>query len=236
MKKLFTLLLVLGLGILLVSGCQQASEEGAVVPETQVANSIAIVAGMSTATDNAVRQALPNVTAGVVSTPVREGDWWKTTVITTADAYSYTTDVYFKVWYNGTEAITQTQLGTINDNNLSKIYVYAEYPLTYEGASFTLKIGSAKTDADCLRYENIKTSPTISGPISVQGSYENTSYSVTLTYSTVELTGGYPYGTADFAATSGGDTIYSGNIEFAGSTATVNVSGGESIEITLVSF
>jgi hypothetical protein len=243
MKKLFALALVLGVGALLISGCQDAQQIPAeAIPESQIANSIAVVSGMSVTVDNAVRQAsgFGVYTMGVTSTPTYSEGWWHTTINTTEDAYTYSANVDFRLWkLDGSlsEVVNALQLATLNSSNLDQIYLYASFNLTLGSDTITLRMGVDNTDEDSLKYTHILGNTMLNGPVSYSGSYAGINYTATVNYVNVELmANGFPYGTANFEVSTDGIAT-SGNVVFDGlGSATVNFSGGGSVDVDLFRF
>lgn len=220
------------------------------IPDTTTASSIGLATGISTSVDSAVLQAISVASVsgikalGTTSTPTYSDGWWQTTVTTTVSAYTYSSDVNFRAWSSDgstlTEAINSTMLDAISASNLDQLYAYAVYEMIFGSNSFTISIGSAQTDSGCFKITDMLTSPTFNGSISISGTSDSTSYSVTITYSDMTTVSGLPSGTANFTVVSDGSTVATGTITYAVSggscTATINFAGGDSTSTTVTTF
>jgi hypothetical protein len=220
MKKLFSLLLVLGLSLVLVSGCSQLSQTPTEVPDgSDLATQVGGMMSLATKID---ATALSLIGASAVSGSVQilaasdliySNGWWRFTY--TSGAYSYT---YQAKAYTALGVEITDESGLSNTNKLEIVLT-----LTM-GSSITYNFG---TDASPLTFDGI-----LSGTKSLNGTVamamtegSGKSYNITMVYSGVTLdSSGLPAsGTTTFTFTSS---------DYATVAATITYNGNETATLT----
>jgi hypothetical protein len=235
MKKLLSFALVLGLGAILLSGCQQAQQAAAPpVPASTAANSVGSLVSTGLGIDNILMGAVgvagvsaKEVKTTTIATPEYGADgWWH---VTFTYGGSISVDSYFRIWSTAQEITTNADLDNLALKNVDKLWIYAAWSI----GSVTMNFGASKDNP--LKFTGVGANSTsaksLSGPISFAGTDEDgTSYSITLTYSDVSLSSsGYPNGNVSFSISSGGTEVIAGTISFNGTaTATLTFSTGYS--------
>jgi hypothetical protein len=225
MKRLFSVLLILSLGILLVSGCQQATTHEPTVPADQLASSLGVVAKDSLRIDSdLINTTFPSlsvmdVNATAVSTPEYTDGWWTFgDSYTDSGGFTYTRSFQVKVWDAfDAEITTLAGLQAIDDTtDISKLWIYATWNVTYSGATYTIKFGASTSDP--LKFEGYNTADqSISGPISYTSTYQEQSFEISYTYGDLQMTGsGYPTGSITFNVYENNNLVVSGTITFDG--------------------
>ena len=237
MKKVLALFALFA--IVALAGCQQAATTTEpTVPEASIASSIGYLAKYSVAVDNAVMGVvgISSISAAEVcicapSTPALGTDnWWTSTDSYSAGGYTYTITYRFKLWNSsGTLINTQALLDALTEDTLDKVWMWVDYSIVYGGASFSMSLGSSKDNP--LKFEGLVVPPkTVDGPISYSGTSDDTSYSVTVTYSSLSLSAsGYPSGEVGVSVSEGDTAVVEATITFNGtSTATITFTSGYS--------
>lgn len=235
MRKLFSLLLVLGLGIVLVSGCQTTTSTGGTeVPEgSDIAGSVGLMLYQGTYVDAVARGGIG--IAGVSAADVKaarsydeSSGWWTFTATSAAITYDFKARAYT----TGNVEITTSSLLSTTD----KLAIAATATL---GTTVTYTFG---TVSNPLVFDGFLAPPkSIDGPISLAVISDGHTTTFSFTYSGIELDeDGYPAsGSADFSFTSDLYVAVSGTVTFNGSTATVEFDApsdlvGESYTISTV--
>ena len=238
MKKLLGALLVVGLGALLISGCQTATSTAEpTIPADNMAQGIYDMTEDSLAIDGLIlgitgSLSVSDVNATAVTTPEYGSDgWWSfSDSYTTGGGFSYTRTFKLKIWDAlGAEITTLAALAAIDDvTDISKIWLYATWTVDYGSSmSYTIKFGASTSDP--LKFEGYNTaSQSISGPISYTSTYEDKSLEITYTYSSLQMAvSGYPDGDVSFSVKENGATVVSGTISFNGTNiATLTFTSG----------
>ncbi len=239
MKRLFSVLLILSLGVLLVSGCQQATTHEPTIPADQLASSLGAMAKDSLAIDSGlINDTFPSLSAmGVnvtaVSTPEYTDGWWSFgDSYTNPSGDTYTRSFQIKVWDAfGAEIVTLAGLRAIDETtDISKLWIYSTWTVSFaDGPSYTIKFGNSTSDP--LKFEGYNTADhSISGPISFSSTYQEASFEISFTYGDLQMTeSGYPSGSIDFDIYENGNLVVSGSITFNGTNiATITFTTGYS--------
>ncbi len=232
MKKVISLMLVLGLGVLLAAGCASTSSSTTSVPESSAASNVGTMAKSSVSVDNAVVgvmviQSVAGAKASTVANLLYGSDgWWTYTDNYTLTIYTYDYSVKFKAWdANGSEITTLAGIQAVtSSSDISKVWLYVTENITVTGSgSYTIKYGASITDP--LKFDY--TLGTISGPLVFSSTYGSESFEMTYTYSSVSVSAsGYPNGTVSLAIKSNGNQVATADIVFNGtSTCTVQFAG-----------
>lgn len=247
MKKLLSLALVLGLGAMLMAGCNSTSSGTAStsVPATAAATSVAALASTSLGIDNSILGVFSYAsvkTSGMklaAPTGIAYGSdgWWAcSNVWDSGSGYSYNYDYAFKAWDKaGTEITTAAGLKGVAEiegsDKVSKIWTFTKFISTLTATSGTVSItyqfGESKDKP--LKFEGIGTaSYKIDGYTKYSGSYAGESYDVIMNYSSLTLTtAGYPSGVVNFSFKVSAGEAYAGTITYDGtSTATLAITSG----------
>lgn len=247
MKKVLSLTLVLGLGVMLFAGCNSTSSGTAStsVPATAAATSVAALASTSLGIDNSILGVFSYAsvkTSGMklaAPTGIAYGSdgWWACSNVWDYGSYSYNYDYAFKVWNAaGTEITTSAALKGVapegeGSADVSKIWTFTKFVSTLTATSGTVSItyqfGESKDKP--LKFEGIGTSTyTINGYTKYSGSYAGESYDVIMNYNSLTLTtAGYPSGTVSFSFKVSAGEAYAGTITYDGtSTATLAITSG----------
>jgi hypothetical protein len=238
MKKLIGSLLVLGLGIMLLTGCQSSSTStpsGGSVPATSLASDLGQMAKNSLAMDSGVigvAQLLSasGIKAQAPATPVMgtDGYWYSSDSFSGSSGMSYDYQYKFRIWNAaGTEMVDTAGLATINSNSdVSKVWVYITCTYTYTGGSYTISFGNSVSDPLKFDYST----STVTGPIAMSSTYSGTNYGITMTYNNLSTNvSGYPTGSVSWTVSEGGTTTCAGTIVFDGdATAVVTFTSGYS--------
>ena len=220
MRKLLGLLVVLGLGILLVSGCEQPVPS---IPESSAASGVGDMSKLSVAIDNAIVDDVLGVLSATAirafrpSTPeVGADNWWHSSDSYTAGDKTHTRDFYFKIWdANGTLVVTKAQLGDIYFSTIGKLYTYTTWTVSSADSSYTVKLG--KSESDPLIFEGYNNTETLSGPVVYESSYNDASFVINLTYGNLTVSGsGYPSGSVGIRVTTDSSTLYEATLLFDG--------------------
>jgi hypothetical protein len=235
MKKLLSLILVLGLGVILVAGCQTATDSGSTptIPESSLATNVGQMAQQSVGIDNGV---LGVVTAlGVSSSGIRSSapllpvygtdGFWSTTDNYSASGVTYDLSYKFKVWNaGGTELKTISGLQSISTvSDLREIWLVVEQSITTSSGSVTLNYGTSVTDPLKFDYVN----DTVSGDVAFSSTYNGDSYTINYDYSSLGTTNGYPDGTVTVTVSVNGSTVTTATVTFNGTnTATIVFNSG----------
>jgi hypothetical protein len=221
MKKLLGLLLVLGLGILLVSGCEQPLPS---IPESTAADGIGEISKLSVAIDNAIVDDVLSVLSATSirafrpSTPeVGSDDWWHSSDSYTAGDKTHTRDFYFKIWdENGVLITTKNLLKNISFSNIGKLYSSTSWAVSSANSSYTVKLGTSKSDP--LIFDGYNNTETLSGPVIYESSFNDQSFVINLTYGNLTVSpSGYPSGTVGVRVTADSKTLYEATLLFDGS-------------------
>lgn len=236
MKKLFSLVLILSLGVLLVAGCSSTSSGGGgdpTVPASTVASDLGTMGKNSLALDNGILGVISvagasGAKAMAPTTPTYSSSWWTSTDSYSSSGLTYDITYKFRVWdTNGTEITTLQGLAAISSAlDISALWTYTTITYTFSGGSYSISYGSSTSDP--LKWSGYNTSShTISGPLSFSSSYSGTSYGITITYSSLTLSGGYPSGNVTVSITEDGSEVAAGSIAFNGTNlATVTFTSG----------
>jgi hypothetical protein len=236
MRKLLGILLILGLGVLLVSGCQEATKPCVTIPEDTLASGLATLSKNALEIDNAIGNAgeMKNFKVSAMGvhafaiTITRSADDW----FTGTDSFPIGTDLTrsrelnFKVYaLNGVEITNPADLPNYSPSNISRIVTYSTYTDTYTGGSYTISFGSSKTKPLTFYYSPTKT---IDGPVHYLSSYQGDDYQITFDYGTLGLSAsGYPTGSVNWATYVDTQTCAQGGLSFNGtSTATATFTDG----------
>jgi len=236
MKKLLSTVLVLGLGILLVSGCQQAQEESAPsIPASVIADSLGEAIIESLDMDNDIGTAggiggFSVLAAGIRASAItitRSADGWFTgTDSFEAGGTFQEREINCKVWDSqGIEVTDPADLPNLTLSTISKIQTYSIITYTFSGGSFNITYGASKSDPLTFTYLPSKS---IDGPINYTSSYQGDEFQITFDYGSLGLSAsGFPSGTVDWAVYVGSSQIYAGTIIFNGtSLATITFTTG----------
>lgn len=235
MKKLLTLLLVLGLGIALVSGCSSTSSSGGTtIPADTVAGGVGVAANQSLAVDNTAGGAA-GITGFSVSalqananavTWTRSADgWFEGSDSYSAGGFTYTRTFSLKVYDTNGEVTTTLGLAALTSADVTKMIMAVTIEYTFSGGTYSIKFGTSKTDPLTFTYG---TSKTIDGPIQYTSTYGGDDFTITYDYGNLTLSAsGYPSGDITWTVTSSGSTIASGTMTFNGtSTASLTITSG----------
>jgi hypothetical protein len=229
MKRILSIALVVGLGLLLVSGCQQATTSSPVSSQ-EAAGDCAQLTDLGLYTDNLVLLSLGATTgfrAQTVSGIVRTSDgWWYLINSSTGQQW----DIYFKLWdQNGQELTTLASLSAWKAGSvqIDKISTYTTLALTSGSETLNLSMGASKSDP--LTFSGRVNPPQkLDGPISMSGTADGKNYSVVIDYVNVSLnTDGYPSGSVNFSVLVDSSTVLAGTITYDGDeTATLTFTSG----------
>jgi len=237
MKKGLTLLLVLGMGILLVTGCQKAAETPATtqLSAPEAAGGVAMMTKLCLASDNGIVTGFTGasamkVRAAAPSTPECTGGWWSSTDSYSSAAITYEASYQFRILDLSSNPVS-TIAGLIALDDISKITeidIASSFSYIVGGTSFSVNFGSGT--ANPLKFGGYDTSiKTISGPISLSETAHGENITISLNYSAINLSlTGYPSsGSVSFSITSNGSLVIAGNIVFDGdNTVTITFTSG----------
>lgn len=248
LKKVISILLALGIGLLLVSGCQTTSSNPTTtsnIPADDAAGYVGDCVAHSLSADNGMTGVVTSfsacgtgIRAATVSTPEYGADgWWSA-----SDNYSYSgmtneVDYNFKVWNTGgTEQTTLAGLAALTSTTIGQLSMYTVWSFLYAGATTEINYGASKTDP--LIFSGINTtSPTVSGPISYSSSYLQYAFTITLDYVSLDLvaaTGVPASGSVNFSIVENGATTWSGTVTFNGTTtAVLTITGAGTYNVNL---
>jgi len=237
MRKLLIFVLMLGLGIVLVSGCQEAMGPSVTIPEDTLASGLATLAENSLQIDNAIGQA-SKMTGFKVSalgvhafaiTISRSADGWFTGIeppYTLPNGITYDRDLNFKVWdTNGIELTNPDQLIGLLRTSVGKIQTASTIVFTHTGGSYTIRYGASKSDPLTFTYSPSKI---IDGPVYYLSSYQGSDFQITFDYGSLGLSAsGYPSGSVNWATYVDSASVAQGGLSFNGtSTATATFTTG----------
>ncbi len=239
MKKVLSLVLVLGLGLLLVSGCNQGttSSGGTTVsiPAATIADSVGSSAILTLSIDNSILgvfgvSSASSVRASEPSTPSYGSDeWWTSTNIYTTEAnITHNATYNFKVWVAEGEVTTLLGLDGITLSTVAKLQTYTTWTTTFGTSSFSMSYGASKSDPLTFDGYNTISNQSIDGPISYTNTYDGETYQIVIDYVTLTLnSSGYPTGSVNWSVSVGGSAVYAGTITFDGTTtATITFTTG----------
>jgi len=222
MKKVLWFFFILGIGAVLITGCQQASSPTATLDPSTAAAAVGQAVSSSLTFDSLLGfsamsvQSVKAQTTGFLS-PEADGWWGVTLSSLTFDSQSVSIEAHLRL-YASTGALidTQTEFGQIGGAlTLDKLYMYGT--LSYSGiASFTVNLGNSKADPFKIEGLSVTGGGTVSGTVSNTTIANGETLVVSMTYNAVTLSAsGYPNGTVDFSITYAG-TTYAGTITFNG--------------------
>lgn len=222
MERIFRIILLLGLGILLVSGCQQAQSSKEVPSGTNVAVEIGQMLNIGIMTDNLALGLLGISTLGINTADLknlaidlpRSGGWWYFDTTTTREAESIL--YHFRIKTYDIEGFEITEQELLSQTNKIVMVASAEY-----GSLLSFNYG---TDSNPLTIDGIQIgTKSINGTINMTVIEEDEkTYTVNLTFSNIPLNAeGYPTsGSSTFSITSPDYVAVAGTITYNGTTAT----------------
>jgi hypothetical protein len=229
MKKLLTLVAILGLGILLVAGCQTSSSETTTIPESTIAGSVAMANFRAFGVDASIDLAAGGIgVAGALSasdviasaiTFTRVDGWFTGSDNFTIGGLTQDRTINFKAWDGtGIEVMTVPDLANLADT--SKLQTYTTITYTFSGGSYDISFGASKSDPLTFTYSPTKT---IDGPIQYTSTYSGDSFQVTFDYGNLTLNAsGLPVsGSVSWAVFSNSTEIASGTITFNGTNTAI---------------
>jgi len=230
MKKLLSLVLVLSLGALLVTGCNTASSGGgeSTIPASTIVSDLGQIGKNSLALDSGILGviALAGVTgakAMAPSAPTYTSSWWTSTDSYSSSGITYDISYQFRVWdTGGVEITTLSGLQGISSSlDISALWTYTAIEYTFSGGSYSISFGSSTSDP--LKWSGYNTtSHTVSGPLSFSSTYSGTSYGISITFSTLTLTSsGYPNGNVTVSITEAGSEVAAASVAFDGTNMAV---------------
>ncbi|MBU1026784.1 MAG: hypothetical protein KKA31_03540, partial [Candidatus Margulisbacteria bacterium] len=239
MKKVLNLVLVLGLGLFLVSGCNQGTTSSGggttvSIPAATIADSVGSSAMLALSIDNSLLgvfgvTSASSARASAPTTPTYEADgWWISTNSYSASGVTHEATYYFKVWTAGGEVTTLTGLAAITSSTIAKLQTYTTWTTTISTVSYTMKYGASKSDPLTFDGYNTASSQSIDGPISYTSTYTGETYQIVIDYVTLTLnSSGYPTGSVNWTVSVGGSAVYAGTITYDGTTtATITFTTG----------
>ena len=219
MKKVSLFVLTISLAAMLISGCAQtqSSTSSAALPApdaTEVASDIATMLVYSTNVDNtatSLASEILGVQVMATSAPTYTDGWWNVTYTAGTISYVYKLKAYT---VTGAEIVSAPTFSLAN-----RLLIALNLTI---GETVSLTYG---TESNPLIFDGmISGTKNINGPITLSATdTEGKSFSVSLTYSGIELNGsGYPAsGSVNFDFSSSEYAPVAGTIEFSGATASL---------------
>ncbi|MEA3493932.1 MAG: hypothetical protein U9R38_06055 [Candidatus Margulisiibacteriota bacterium] len=238
MKKLLSLLLVLGLGIALISGCSSTSSSGGdtTIPADTVAGGVGVAASNSLTVDNAAGSAAgisgfstavaPPMASAITLSRSADG-WFEGSDNYSAGGFTYTRTFAFKIYDTNGEVTTILGLAGLTSADVTKMIMAVTIEYTFSGGSYAISFGTSKTDPMTFTYSPTKS---IDGPIQYTSTYSGDDFTITYDYGTLTVgASGYPSGDISWSVSSSGSTVAAGTLVFDGtSVAVLTITSGGS--------